>query len=133
MRRALALALAAALCGCDLLTGDFRLSGTVDASPALRDRVPKTNAMLFVVAVNAGGVPVAVQRIVNPEFPAAFKMGPEDLLIPAVRRSETLKVHAEMNTHGEVGKARPGDLFGEAAGVYRPGDGGVAIVLDKVR
>ena len=134
MRRALSLALAAAaLGGCNLLTGDFALSGTVDVSPRLRERAPKTSAMLFVVAENEGGVPVAVRRIVNPEFPADFSMGTEDLLVPAVRRRERLKIHAEMNTHGDVGTPRPGDLTGERAGVVLPGEGGIKVVLDRLR
>jgi hypothetical protein len=89
--------------------------------------------MLFVVAENAGGVPVAVHRIVNPQFPAAFKMGSADLLVPAVRRREPLKIHAEMNTHGDVGTPLPGDLEGDAPGTAFPGDGGVSVVLDRVR
>jgi hypothetical protein len=134
MKRALVLALlAGAASGCDLLTGDFRLSGSVDIAPKLRARAPTTNAMLFIVAENAGGVPVAVHRIVNPEFPAEFKMTPEDLLLPAVRGREPLKVHAEMNTHGDIGKPRPGDLEGDAPGVVQPGASGVAVVLDRIR
>ena len=134
MRRALSLALAAAsLSGCNLLTGDFSLSGTVDIAPRLRERAPKTNAMLFVVAENEGGVPVAVRRIVNPEFPAAFKMGSEDLLVPAVRSRERLKVHVEMNTHGDIGRPQSGDLEGDAAGFTEPGAGGILVTLDRVR
>jgi hypothetical protein len=89
--------------------------------------------MLFVVAENEGGVPIAVKRIVNPAFPAAFAMGSEDLLVPAVRRREPLKIHAEMNTHGDVGRPRPGDLEGDAPGTALPGAGGVVVVLDRVR
>ncbi|MFI5347809.1 MAG: hypothetical protein ACHQ51_15670 [Elusimicrobiota bacterium] len=134
MKRLLVLAVsAAALGGCNLLTGDFALSGTVDVAPKLRARAPKENVMLFVVAENAGGVPVAVHRIVNPEFPASFKMGPADLLVPALRRRESLKVHAEMNTHGDVGTPHPGDLEGDVPFVVHPGDAGVALVLDRVR
>ena len=134
MKRALVLFLAAAsLSACNLLTSDFRLSGTVDVAPRLRDRAPKTDAMLFIVAENAGGVPMAVQRIVNPEFPAPFKMGPEDLLVPAVRRHEVLKIHAEMNVHGGVGAPLTGDLEGNAVGLFAPGAGGVTILLDRVR
>jgi len=130
--RLLAVALAAAaLSACELFATDFSLSGTVDVAPRLRERAPTTNAMLFIVAENAGGVPLAVHRIVNPEFPAAFKMGPSDLLVPAVRRREPLRVHAEMNTHGGLGAPRPGDLAGEAAGEIFPGAGGVTIVLDR--
>jgi hypothetical protein len=134
MRRTFALAAAAAsLAGCNLLTADFGLSGTVDVAPRLRERTPKENVMLFVIAENEGGVPVAVHRIVNPQFPAPFAMGPADLLVPSVRRREPLKVHAEMNTHGDVGTPRPGDLEGDAAGTAHPGDAGVSLVLDRVR
>ena len=134
MRRILVFPLvAAALSGCNLLTGDFSLSGTVDIAPRLRERVPKTNAMLFVVAENEGGVPVAVRRIVNPQFPAAFKMGSEDLLVPAVRRLERLKIHVEMNMHGDVGRPQSGDLEGNAHGVSEPGAAGIKVTLDRVR
>jgi hypothetical protein len=134
MRRFLALTVAAAaLGGCHLLTGEFHLSGSVDVSPKLRARMPKENVMLFVIAENAGGVPVAVHRIVNPDFPAEFKMGPGDLLVPTVSRREPLQVHAEMNVHGDVGTPRPGDLEGVASETWHPGDAGVLVVLDRVR
>lgn len=134
MRRALAFAvLAASLSACNLLTGEFRISGTVDVAPRLRDRTPKENIMLFIVAENEGGVPVAVHRIVNPVFPAAFAMEPADLLIPAVPRLEPLRIHAEMNTHGDVGTPLPGDMEGDAPGIVRLGDAGVRVVLDRVR
>jgi hypothetical protein len=134
MRQTLALALAAAAFGgCNLLTGDFSLSGSVDIAPRLRDRAPKTNAMLFVVAENEGGVPVAVRRIVNPEFPATFAMSSEDLLVPAVRRREPLKVHVEMNTHGDIGRPQSGDLIGDAPGLTEPGASGINVILDRVR
>ena len=134
MRRSSLVALAAAaLGGCNLLTGDFSLSGTVDISPRLRDRAPKTNAMLFVVAENEGGVPVAVHRIVNPEFPAAFTMGSEDLLVPAVRRREPLKIHVEMNTHGDAGRPQPGDIEGDASALAAPGGAGIKVLLDRIR
>jgi hypothetical protein len=119
------------LMACNFLTSDFKLSGVVDVESSLRSHVPKTNAMLFIVAENAGGVPVAVRRIVNPEFPAIFKMGPEDLLVPAVRRRETLRVHAHMNTHGDLGIIRSGDLEGAAQGVSEPGSQGLRIVLNQ--
>ena len=134
MRTGLALALAAAaLGGCNLLTGDFRLSGTVDIAPRLQGRAPRTNAMLFVVAENEGGVPVAVHRIVNPEFPAAFEMGADDLIVPRLRRREPLRVHVEMNTHGDVGHPQSGDLAGDAPAPTFSGAAGVLVVLDHIR
>ena len=134
MKTGLALALAAAaLGGCNLLTRDFRLSGTVDIAPRLQGRAPRTNAMLFVVAENEGGVPVAVHRIVNPEFPAAFEMGPDDLIVPRLRRGEALRVHVEMNTHGDVGRPQSGDLEGDAPAPTFSGAAGVLVVLDHIR
>ncbi len=122
--------IAATFSGCELFSVDFRLTGSVDISPRLRDRAPKTNVMLFIVAKNAGGVPVAVHRIVNPEFPAVFQLGPGDLLIPSLRRRESLTVHAEMNTHGDVGTPKPGDLEGAAPGLVFPGSTGIKVLLN---
>lgn len=134
MRRALAALLAAAsLSGCELLTGDFRVTGKVSLAPALSERAPKSNVSLYLVAANEGGVPVAVHRIVNPEFPAAFEMDHHDLLVPALRRHEELTLRAELNTHGDVGSPRPGDLLGRAAGKIHSGSRGVRVLIDKVR
>jgi hypothetical protein len=126
-----ALVLAAALGACDWLTGDFRLSGTVEISPLLEAKAPKTNSVLFVIAQNAGGVPLAVHRIVNPEFPAEFSMGPSDLLVPGIRRNEALTIVARLNAHGALGAPKPGDLEGRAPDVARPGGRGVRVRLDK--
>jgi hypothetical protein len=128
---ALALAAAALFCGCDWLTGDFRLSGVVEISPLLEARAPKTNSVLFVIAQNAGGVPVAVHRIVNPEFPAEFTMSPQDLLVPGIRRNEQLTIVARLNAHGALGAPKPGDLEGRSAENAHPGDRGVKLRLDK--
>lgn len=132
MRAGLVLALLAASAGgCEWLTGDFRLSGVVEISPQLEARAPKTNSVLFVIAQNAGGVPVAVHRIVNPEFPAAFKMSPQDLLVPAIRRNERLTIVARLNAHGILSAPKPGDLEGRSPVPAHPGDHGVKVRLDK--
>lgn len=129
--RAVLLLGAAALGACEWLTGDFRLSGVVEISPALEARAPKTNSVLFVIAQNGGGVPLAVHRIVNPEFPAVFKMSPSDLLVPGIRRNEPLTIVARLNAHGTLGAPKPGDLEGRSAEAFRPGDRGVSVRLDK--
>jgi hypothetical protein len=131
VRLGLLLALAAGAGACDLLTGDFRLSGVVEIAPALAARAPRTNATLFVVARNAGGVPVAVHRIVNPQFPAAFAMGPSDLLVPAIRRREPLTLMARLNAHGNLDRAYPGDLEGSSNAAVRSGDRGARVRLEK--
>lgn len=131
MKRPLFLALALFAGGCEWLTGDFRLSGVVEIAPELEARAPKTNSTLFVIAQNAGGVPVAVHRIVNPEFPASFTMGPKDLLVPGIRRREALTMIAQLSAHGNFGPPQPGDLTGRSAATYRPGDRGVRVRLEK--
>lgn len=134
MKGAIALALAAALCGaCEWLTGDFRLAGTVEIAPVLEARAPKTNSVLFVIAQNAGGVPVAVHRIVNPQFPAPFSMGPQDLLVPGIRRQELLTLTARLNAHGNLGAPQSGDLESRGENAAHPGDRGVRLRLDKTR
>lgn len=132
MRPGAALLLLAALAGgCEWLTGDFRLSGVVEIAPELEARAPKTNSVLFVIAKNAGGVPVAVHRIVNPDFPAAYSMSPKDLIVPAIRRNEPLYLVARLNAHGNLGAPKPGDLEGRTPKTARPGERGVTIRLDK--
>lgn len=133
MRGALALGLAASiLVGCELLTGDFRLTGTVHLAPAVAERAPRANSVLFIVAKNEGGVPVAAHRIVNPEFPAAFEMDPQDLLVPALRHQEPLSLHAELNVHGRLGAPKPGDLAGKSLGVLRSGAHGARLIIDRI-
>lgn len=133
MKAAAALSAAALLAGCEILTPNFKLTGEVDVAPALAARAPKTNAVLFVVARNDGGVPLAVHRIVNPDFPAVFDMGPQDLLVPGIRRQEPLHVSVEMNTHGHLGQPRAGDLAGTLPGTVRPGTRGLKLRLETVR
>lgn len=131
-RRAVLVLAAASLAACEWLTGDFKLAGEVSIAPSVESRAPKTNSVLFVIAQNAGGVPVAVHRIVDPEFPARFTMGPADLLVPGIRRNERLTVFCQLNAHGNLGAPKPGDLEGRSPVLYRPGDRGVRVRLDKV-
>lgn len=133
MKATAALAAALLLGGCEILTPNFKLTGEVDIAPALAARAPKTNAVLFVVARNEGGVPLAVHRIVNPEFPAPFSMGPQDLLVPGIRRQEPLHMSVEMNTHGNLGIPKPGDLAGKLSAPVRPGTRGVKLTVEAVR
>lgn len=133
MKRLAAPLAALALAACEMLTPDFKLSGEVDIAPALAGRAARENAVLFVVARNEGGVPLAAHRIVNPDFPARFDMGPQDLLVPGIRRQEPLHMSVELNTHGNLGQPRAGDLAGRLEGTVRPGARGVRLTLTTVR
>ena len=128
--RLLLLALAAALpaaCG----RGEFRLSGTVTIASALQRRAPRDNAVMFIIARNRGGVPVAVQRIVNPQFPVKFNFKQEDLIMPEVPADMPLDIDIEMNTHGRLGQPQKGDLGGRHPSPVYPGERRIHIVVDR--
>lgn len=71
------------------------ITGTVNIDPALLGRAQQPGAVLFVVARNQGGVPVAVREIVNPQFPCRFTLGPEDLVLPDAWNGE-MRVTAQL-------------------------------------
>jgi len=89
----------------------FRLSGTVNMSERLLPALPGPNSMLFVVAVNEDNVPVAVTKIINPIFPAAFEMNASNLIMPDLLTGK-IYLEARLNTHGELAVIRRGDLKG---------------------
>ncbi|MBI3297970.1 MAG: hypothetical protein HYZ75_07395 [Elusimicrobia bacterium] len=138
MRKAAGLALvtgALALAGWGawrFLVGGFTLSGSVTASPHTRKRIATPNMMLFVVALNTGGVPVAVKRFVNPHLPLQWDMGVEDLILPGRDWSGPLSVRVAVNGHGKIGEALKGDLYGEHRHPARSGDRSVDVVVDSV-
>jgi hypothetical protein len=128
--RDLALALAfllPAACG----RGEFHLSGTVTIASAMQRKAPRDNAVMFIIVRNRGGVPVAMQRIVNPQFPVKFTFGPEDLIMPDVPADTPLEIEVEMNTHGRLGQPQRGDLEGRHPSPVFPGDWRIHIVVDR--
>jgi hypothetical protein len=132
VRRAAALALAAGwLAGCGLLGGEFKVSGTITIAAHLQSKVPRQNFVLFIVATNLGGVPVAVKRIVNPQFPVSYTLTDEDLIVPGSDPKEPLLVQVQMNTHGNVGKPVRGDLVGHHPDPVRSGERWAHIVIDQ--
>lgn len=136
MRRALSLALAAALAGLGgwwawrTYFGGFRLSGTVIAPPRFVKRVETPNMMLFVTALNSGGVPVAAKRFVNPRLPLDWTMGPDDFIFPDRDWSGTMTVRVSVNGHGKVGVLQKGDLYGDHRHPVLSGDRAVDVVID---
>ncbi|MEK7721298.1 MAG: hypothetical protein AAB359_02790 [Elusimicrobiota bacterium] len=89
----------------------FRVSGTVSVAPSLLPGLPGANSMLFVVARNESGVPVAVRKIINPVFPARFELTSSSLIMPDLL-TRGIYLDAFLNTHGRLGVLRMGDLKG---------------------
>ncbi|MDD2805464.1 MAG: hypothetical protein PHV33_07900 [Elusimicrobiales bacterium] len=108
----------------------FRVSGTVSVARELLPALPGANSMLFVVARNDRGVPVAVQKIINPVFPANFELAAEGLIMPDLL-TRRVYLEALLNTHGQVGVFRRGDLKGELSGRVHFISKGVELRLDS--
>ena len=89
----------------------FLVTGTAQITSDFAERAARPNTMLFLVARNEGGVPVAVKKILNPVFPVDFQMTPSDLILPDVL---TRKIYLEafINSHGELGVFKNGDYMG---------------------
>lgn len=108
----------------------FRISGSVSVAEALKGSLPGANGMLFVIARNERGVPVAVKKIINPVFPARFEMTPSSLIMPDLL-TRRVYLEAALNTHGQLGTFRKGDLRGERAERANIRDKGLEIRLDS--
>jgi hypothetical protein len=109
---------------------DFKISGTITVAAHLQAKVPRTNSVLFIVAKNAGGVPVAVRRVVNPQFPVSYELTAEDLIVPGSVPEGPLSLEVEMNTHGNAGAPVKGDLKGVHPDKVSAGERGVHVVID---
>jgi len=107
----------------------FRVSGTVSVAPGLLPALPGVNSMLFVVARNGSGVPVAVKKIINPVFPAKFELTSANLIMPDLL-THSIHLEALVNTHGQLGVLRRGDLKGSSRDRVRFLSKGLEIRLD---
>ena len=131
MKRLLVAVAAAAALASGCAQREFRLSGTITVAASLQRRAPQDNVVLFIVAKNRGDVPVAVQRMVNPQFPVEFSLGPEDLIVPDLPADTPLRVEVEMNAHGAMGKPQHGDMGGTHPNLVYPGERRVHLVIDR--
>ena len=107
----------------------FRVSGTVSVAPELLQGLPGANSMLFIVARNEGGVPVAVKKIISPVFPAKFEMTSSNLIMPDLL-TRRIYLDTLLNTHGQLGTLRRGDLKGARQDRVNFVSKGLEITLD---
>lgn len=113
------------------------IRGTIAISPALSDRVPQTGTAgtLFVIARRSGatgGPPLAVLRIPNPRFPAAFEIGQAQVMIPGLVFEGEIEINARLDSDGNAMTKLPGDLTGAASASAPPGTSGVDVILDSL-
>ncbi|MBI4055198.1 MAG: hypothetical protein HY402_03595 [Elusimicrobia bacterium] len=123
---------AALLAGCGRFfpSSDLSISGTIALQEELSRRAGRPNTVLFVVATDRGGIPIAVVRIVNPRFPLSYRMGPPDRVLPSLPWKGPFYVSARIDRDGSAGPLAAGDLFGVYQGAVSPGGRGVDILID---
>lgn len=106
--------------------------GTISLEPSLLRRVTFGD-VLFIIARQGSGPPLAVKRIPNPSFPLPYTLGPEDRILADRPFQGEVEVVAVIKKGGAAGPPRPGDLEGTyPKNPARIGDSHVDIVIDKV-
>jgi cytochrome c-type biogenesis protein CcmH len=109
------------------------ISGTIRLAAAPSPPLPE-GAALFVIARADTGPPLAVKRIVNPQFPIHYTLGAEDVMLPSRAFTGTVNLSARLQASGTVGPLQPGDLVGHYAGnPVAVGATGIDIVLEPQR
>ena len=94
--------------------GRFNLAGTVVVPERLLQLAQADNNSCAIIVKNEADVPVAIKRVVNPKFPLQFTLGEEDLLAESV--DGNLKLEVQINSHGQLGIIKEGDVFGSVEG-----------------
>jgi hypothetical protein len=105
--------------------------GTVEIDDALRGRAPRGGVLFVIARSEGGGPPLAVKRIVDPELPLDFEIGPADRMIEQMPFAGPLRLSARLDADGNATTREPGDLQGSAPGAVEPGAEGVRIRIDE--
>ena len=108
------------------------LAGTIRVASEFVERVPKGAVLFLIARTGAGGPPTAVRRIPSPTFPLDFEIGPDDRMIAAMPFAGPFQLTARIDADGNAMTKNPGDLQGEAEGVFSPGAHDIEIVIDEV-
>ncbi len=95
--------------------GRFSVAGTVTVPERLLQLAQADNNSCAIIVKNEADVPVAIKRVVNPKFPLQFTLGEEDLLTESV--GNELKLEVQINSHGQLGIIKEGDVFGSVDGL----------------
>lgn len=107
----------------------FALAGTVNVPQRLLQLAQADNNACAIIVKNEADVPVAIKRVVNPKFPLNFSLGEEDLLADSV--AGDLKLEVQINSHGQLGIIKEGDVFGAVDGVVTANAKGIMVEADK--
>jgi tetratricopeptide (TPR) repeat protein len=90
------------------------ISGTIRLAAAPAPPLP-AGAVLFIIARTDTGPPLAVKRVVHPQFPVHYTLGPEDVMVPGRAVTGQVQVSARVSASGTVGPVQSEDLVGHYA------------------
>ena len=112
-----------------------RIRGTVTLDPALADQAAGHPLLLILRSPEGGGMPIAVIRVDDPEFPLPFDLGPEHAPLQADDTPQLLRRENKLFARVSIGGAvagSPEDL--ESAPVAVRADGPeVTLAIDHRR
>jgi hypothetical protein len=106
------------------------LTGKIEISEDLSKQI-KPNSMLYITLKNDKNIIFAVKEIINPIFPLNFKITRKNVLYPDIS-SFKIKLEAVINTHGEIGKIKTGDIYSSSIGANILSRN-LEIKLDKIK
>lgn len=85
------------------------INGIIEISDDISKSI-KPNSILYIMVRNDKNIIFAVKEIINPQFPLKFKITGKNVLYSDIS-SFKIKIETNINTHGEVGKIKPGDFY----------------------
>ena len=107
----------------------FDVAGTVNVPQRLLQLAQSDNNACAIIVKNEADVPVAIKRVVNPKFPLDFTLGEGDLLAESVEGD--LKLEVQINSHGQLGIIKEGDVFGAVDGFVTAHAKNIVVDADK--
>ncbi len=130
------LCLSVVLSGCDLLPElgppKESVSGTIRMSGKLPVKAWRTRTLFIIVEPEEGGLPLAVQRLVETRFPYRYVITKDDVMMSGQEFSGRVRVRARLDADGVPGPLVKGDFEGRAAGLVTVGAKNVDVVIDRI-
>ncbi len=122
--------------GCDLLPElgppKESVSGTIRMSANLPVKAWRTRTLFIILEREEGGPPLAVQRLVETQFPYRYVITKDDVMIRGRKFAGRVRVRARLDADGVPGPLVKGDFEGRAAGPVTVGAKNVDVVIDRI-
>lgn len=105
------------------------ISGQILMEDGLSDKVI-AGSVLFIIARKEVGPPLAVKRVLQPQFPLTYSLSESDAMIPGTVFQGEMLVKARLDADGNAGPLASGDMTGETSRTVAVGTSGVDIMID---